>query len=609
MILRQGGRYNSLFTATQSGQIMKKVPLKEIIVWKHRNIPGRRKIPRHLKLAILSRANIVLPTTNILWMVEKLHKQGVTWPGRLQRELQDIFPEVHVTVELFQNQKPPMSNDTIGGYARLYLRANRVPYIPNCYLIHHTFEHTSRKWLENKLDYDMDTLFKKPRVRMDSNNSRRYWLLVYACLPTALLNKYVRPEKFALPPKPKQPMPPIEAMTSASAQRGIRTKPSTDNQELGTMVGDEVLMTVHTKKKKGRNIWYRVELLQDMNHTNGKLAKGMQFWMGGGVYSKKSDGGWLFPKKKEINYSVVGFSRQTVAWDFFRYQLIEYEKSNSSLSIEERITKLRQMSHNKSVPFDFTIGVKPGSGKLYLNEIENVDNEWQMFLDYDSVKTPDGQIVDIHHLIVGLDALMRKDRTCYYNGKTYYGKSWSAATWAGDVGSAVSDMQNKVDPLWEGNNKNADNQTRIEFYFSSRASSHDLLADIDAWGINQLRNNNSTIYDLVTSYYSHTLNINDTTVISSRKYALERFMAYYGFHYNAQTDYTYELNFLSNQHKAREGIENHIGAFAYIWNVRKNFLGGKEKNKVDKQIRVDMSYQFLEWLEAQAIINMVSVQK
>lgn len=578
---------------------MVKVPLKDIIVWKHRNIPKRRGIPRHLKLAILSRANMVVPTTNILWMVNRLRQQGVTWPNRLQRELEDFLPEVRVTVELFQNQKPPMSDDIIGNLVGLYIRANRVPYFPGCTLIYFPFEHTDRSWLENELNYDMGTLFKKPRVRMDKNEPRRYWLLVYACLPTKLLNQYIKPESFPPPPKPKTPMPPIHAITSASAQRGIRIDPSTDNPILGAMIGDEVLLNVQTKKRNGKHIWYEAILLQDMKHSRGKLVKGSQFWMAGGEYSENGGIPGIIPDV--ANYSVKGFGRQTVTWDFFRFQLIEFEKNNPTLSRDERITKLRQMSHNRSTPFDHAMGVPHGSGKLYLNERENVDTEWQVFLDYDSVRMPDAQIVDMHHLIVGLDALKRPDEPRYFNNRTYYGKRWSAATWAGDVGSAVSDMQFKDVALWEKNNKNASFQTRLEYYFSSRASVSDLLADIDAWGLNQLRGTENSIDKLFASYYSHTLQINGTLVISARKIALENFLRYYNFHYNAKSDYSPLLDFLFKQSDSRKKMEHHISVFAHIWNIRNN----RKNRTVDKNISQEMTRQFLAWLEGQAIINVV----
>ena len=586
---------------------MYKIERKDVITWKNRNIPNNRRIPTNLKLAILSRVNIKVPTENINWMIKRLLANGTTWPDRLQRKLETIFPNIKVTIELFRNQKPPFSDQMIQNIINEYLRINRLPYLSGFTLVWFIFDHTYENWLEKQLNLNIEMLFKKPRVRQNAKNPKNYKLLVYAHLQTDVLNQFIVPAKIPSPSIPKIKMPPIEGRTSEIAQRSIRVGPGTGASKYGKMVGDDVELSINRKVKLGNHVWYEIELQQQMKYSNGIFPTGQSFWFSGLQWISPESNFFENKSNEPKQLNEFSFEYRSVSWNFFRFQLIAFEKANSSLSLDERITMLRQMSHNESLPFDHTIGIKPGSGKLYKQDRKFNPTEWQMFMDYDSVRMPDGNLIDIHHLMVGLDAFRYPEKSVYI-AKIYYGNNWSAATWAGDIGAAVSDMQRKSSAFWEKNNTKSNR--RYNYYFSSRAPNRDLLADIDCWGLNQIwrQKKMKTVDEILTSYYNHTLIVNDKTLISARKNSLERFINHYGFKYDPYSNYSRQLDYLYKQVEARNRMYQHILAFANIWNIqadpRKTILG---RVKVDKIIAREMTKLFLSWLEKELIINLATV--
>jgi len=582
-----------------------KTLLKNVVTWKGRNDPGDRVIPDHLKLAILSRGRITLPTANVKWQVEIARRLGQTWPDRLRRDLADIFADVRVTVELFQNQRLTMADDTITDVLQNYLALCRLRHMPGCLLVFNWVPHDRRAYLEKNLNLDLSLLFRKPRVRAHRKKPRRYLILVYACFPEKELARYVAPAKIAPPPLPKTPMPPLEAMTSPSTSFRLRDNPGSAGKILGVQVGDEVPVRVLDKQQADGHIWYEIELLQNMRISKqGKpdsMAAGTRCWI---VGRRKKDPSLTAKILLNKGPELTGGGLEYIAapWDFFRFQLKSFERAESALGLNQRITTLRQMSHDKDIPFDRVIGTKPGT--LYLDGRKFDPRHWQILMDYQSIRTPDGRVIDLHHLIVGLDVRHRSEKTVSFLNM-HVGKNWSASTWAGDLGAGATDMEVKASPEWEARHQKADARRRAEYYFKTRAGPRDLLGDIDIWGIHSLRSNKlKTIDDLLATYYTHTLAESVGTVTSARKDAIERFLGHYGFHYDPAADY---LNYpvLVKQRKARDLVRHEIAAFARIWKFRAKPLGGKA---VANATNVEfMTLQFLWWLEAQAITNNATV--
>lgn len=577
--------------------------LSDVVVWKDRTIPDKRVIPDHLKLAILSRGRLKLPSENAEWLLDVVRENGQSWPDRLRRPLPEIFDDLRVTVDLFQNQRRAMTMADIKTVLENYLILYRLKYLPDCLVVWQALSHDNRDELETNLDTDLSLLFQRPRVRPDPRKPKRYILLVYACIPTAI-HQYIAPER-ATPPVPAQRMPRLDAITSPSTSYNIRDSPGEAGRILGKQVGDVISVWVTGKDRADEHIWYELKLKQPLQiETKGNkntLAAGTRCWM---VGWQKKESGWIewLILNKGPTWESGGLEYLAASWDFFRYQLQEFERENTSLSVPDRITKLRQMSHRKEFPFDYVIGAK--SGTVYLDSLPYKQSEWQLFKDYQAVRVPDGRIVDLHHLFVGLDVLRRTERPVVFAGIPI-GSNWAASTWAGDLGAAAVDLELCAAEEWEERNQNASFADRAEYYFNSRGASWDLLADIDVWGIHALHAKDiDTIDDLLSSYYGHTVVEGARTVTSARRDALERFLAHYGFHYDIHSDYK-NYPVFTKQRTGVQRVATAIAQFAKIWKFKQNPVGGEatpDPNAVNA-----MTAQFLYWLEYQAIENRASV--
>lgn len=296
-------------------------------------------------------------------------------------------------------------------------------------------------------------------------------------------------------------------------------------------------------------------------------------------------------------------------WDFFRYQLDQLEQENQSLPLPQRITLLRQMSHVKRTPFDTVIGTKPG--RVYKDMLPFVAGRWQLFGDYDATRAPDGRLVDVHHLLVGLDVLGRPETPAYYLS-IHVGTNHAAATWAGDVGSGAADMTQRADRYWERRQTRAEVE-RAEYYFNTRASERDLLADVDAWGIHALRRPDiSTIDGMLALYYEALTPGGQRPLIAARQDALERFLRHHGFRYELSADLA-RYPSLHTQAEPTRRVSAEILAFGRIWMFNRNpaLLASRDeaRKRPEPEDLRGMILQFLYWLEVQAIENGAEVPR
>jgi hypothetical protein len=114
------------------------------------------------------------------------------------------------------------------------------------------------------------------------------------------------------------------------------------------MPGTHVPVTVTNKVHAEGIDWYQITARARI----GKMAKRAKGWV-------RAEG-------------VVA----TVSWPFFRGQLHRWEQQHAKLGLSQRITKLRQMCHQRALPFDSVIGV--GASDEYLDTRGLVRTEWQI---------------------------------------------------------------------------------------------------------------------------------------------------------------------------------------------------------------------------------------
>jgi len=595
----------------------------DVVIWRGRNVPGKRVIPPHLKLAILSRGRIQLPPRNVLWMLQK-DEQGIVWPSQMAVDLlPKIYPALPVTIELFLNQRLTMTTSDIDTTLHAYLVLRHAQHLKRCtFLLSEWLPHAQKQDLEKLLDVDLRMLYSKPRVQVAPRDSERYILFVYVCLPAP--TSAPRRPAFVAAPKPSQTMPPLEGMTSLSAEMMLRTKPIHDPTStiLGQQMGDSIRVRVLAKDLKdktrqplfpGNPLWYKIELLSPltvMEVDNQGIQTGAQKVLPAGKQPNQ-----------ELWVASGGLDYITAPWAFFRYQLSEFEKTYSSLSLDDRITLLRQMSESKELQADNVIGTQPGS--VYLENRLFRSDRWQIAKDYETVRTPDGRVVEIKHLLSGIDVLRRStDKTAYVWPKELrgiksigVGSNYAAVTWSGDLGAAAVDMTLRRGEEWELRNKHATFDERANFYFTTRAWEQDLLSDVDIWGIHALRSLNSpslhSIDSLLAFYYEYTMPGDLRTLTWARKDALELFLKKYGFTYDRATDLA-KFPALSKQRAARRGIRDEIARFGEAWKAAKAPLKTSVPTRLtspsvlaeeDREAIEAMTDLFLYWLEIQTIEN------
>lgn len=368
----------------------------------------------------------------------------------------------------------------------------------------------------------------------------------------------------------------------------LRKVPSTTgNDPIGKLGGESRPVRVIGKTQNEGLTWFEIEL----KSTIGTLPTGTTAWV-------TSD-------------AVV----PVASWSQFIEQLRAFEERHGHLTLAERITKLRQMSHESDLPFDSIIGTEEGS--TYLDQRGFVQSKWQLLKDYMQVRTPGSGVVDVNHVLVGLDVLHREEEEASY-WMLDVGTNWAAATWAGDIGAAVADAYLQVDDTWESEEGISDDYgsrattKRVEHYFSTRAATADLRGDLDAWALSAMAQERGmgrrsvTIEGILRDYYEgvgSTPPRDRSSATDTRREAIARFLEHYGF--TSATG-------LANQ-DAADRIRSEIADFASIW--VKNRHGFNNLNPFawqysgpDIEVYEErMTEEFLRWLEGLAGSHGVSL--
>lgn len=375
---------------------------------------------------------------------------------------------------------------------------------------------------------------------------------------------YYDDHRFTVTSDAGQPSEPLGGRTTESYY-SIREFPSKSARILGKLEGEAVDVTVDHKEQVEGLTWYRVTLKAPV----GDLSAGSVGWLNAA--------------------GVVPIA----PWPAFRAQLSAWEAEHLDLTLTERITLLRQMCHEKGLPFDRVIGTQPG--REYLDTRPYERGEWALLKDYQQVEMPDGHIVDVYHVLVGLDVLPRRheDRTIWWWGhRLPVGQNYAAATWSGDIGAGAADGWLAADAEWERQNPGASLADRQRRYFTTRASEPDLLADIDAWGIDELKRGPGapdTIEGLLAAFYGAPAIVQPGQQVehtSARTRALERFLDNYGL--------TTEEP-LKNQ-PARNDMADQILIFARVFVMTRDYFRDEDP-ALETDWALPMADMFLEFLQ------------
>ena len=563
-----------------------------ISVWKKRVNPKNRRIPKKRKLASLARGRIRLKTERIGWLLET--NKSLEWVKHLAMDPSEFMPEVDVTIELIINQRPgKLTNKKISSMLDRYLIFRVKKYIKNCPFWIRQWDLAFKKKdyeSSNRLNFSLTELFKQAGVPLPENMNRKdrqqYILLIYATFPRDVKQFFITPSR-----SPKKRMPPLTGrleMGCYNLRKGI----GTSSKVAGSIVDRPVLVRVIEKSLKNKDVWYKIRLKKTIKASPKMTAAECN----SGVRKAKTI---TLSARKKYWFGLGEKLIRVVDWNFFRHQVREFEQQYKDLSLNARITKMRQLSHTSRFDFDQVIGTQKGNE--YLDSTPFLDNEWQMFKDYAVVRMPDGKWVDIHHLLVGLDVLRRREtRVIYYPARMDIGTNWAAATWAGDLGSAAAEATLKLEKGWHKRTPNLRRSKISKFYFKTRSAEWDLLANIDAWGINGMRwNHRLDSLEKLLAYYYEDISSDNPKLTKSRKESIELFLKHYGFKY----EYKRHINnypALQKQARARKRIAAEIAKFAKIWFF---YRGGVAVLFKQPEYIAHMTYRFLLWLERLAIEN------
>jgi hypothetical protein len=364
----------------------------------------------------------------------------------------------------------------------------------------------------------------------------------------------------------------------------LRLRPTTDAPVVGQLSGTTTEVVVTGKAVHGDIVWYKVQLADPSVLMTPSIGAGdesaeQQAEVGG---HRDRGEGWVVADALTLR----------VSYAQFLVQLRAFEASQQGVGVKERITALRQMAHPESLPFDSVIGAPAGG--LYEDGRSDLAAFYQLLKGPKAIELPSGEVVDIYHFLVGLDALqperMEEHQTVW--GMSV-GASYAAATWAGDIGAGVADHVRGQDTAWEAYNGSSSQSERRRHYFDTRAPHADLIADIDAWGAASSLPGAASVEGVITGYYGAVDGSDGGDVLrENRRIALARFLSHYGF--SSPTGLEGQPAVAQFQHE--------IFQFAKMWMRNRSLLPllGPEQTESLWAESGQMATLLAQWLQGQA---------
>ena len=159
------------------------------------------------------------------------------------------------------------------------------------------------------------------------------------------INNYIAPVRPSPPRRPQTYATVGGAHLSVDLEEsaGRRRRPS---GSFGAQVGKVVSVHVLDKQEADDHIWFQIQLAAALDVVKdgqpATLPAATQCW----IVAEETQEPTL-TQKLVLNKgpSRVGGGLEWVAapWDLFRHELVEFESANSGLTLNERITKLRQI--------------------------------------------------------------------------------------------------------------------------------------------------------------------------------------------------------------------------------------------------------------------------
>jgi len=535
-----------------------------------------------------------------------------------------MLAEVALSVELFMIRRPMMTPEEIDAALEGYLVRRKKERFPPDYLLEWL-------WLPMRapgdpirfgrpFDIDVSRLFFRTGVRLDPRSIKeRHLLLAYAGFPGGLRS-----------PPPREPGPDfptlrlhdpslpdlfadvseLSARTNPNAQLHLRMAAGQSGQSIGCLAGDEVRVIVLEKEleedprnqfrsryefKNPPRTWYHIRTEEPLSVTERPLDDGTPIW----TTLQSGTEAWL----------AGGLFVRVRKWPDFVADLFQLEQEVGAVPLAMAITRLRQLSSERKGGFDDVIGTP--TGPAYIEDIPWLTRVWQMFRDYEAFEAPDGRWVDFHHLLIGLDVLARPEREASVKvlGIPFsVGMNWAAATWAGDLGSAIADSVTRPENSLEWRSlaaaSGAPTDGAFDFFLHTRAPDWDLLGDLDAWGITALRegaaSNVPSLSELLMTYYEDLVQP-DWAVRPyprHRSTAVGRFLGHYGFTVPAQD--LLDLQHLHHQTRPYGDVREAIITFAQFFEGYRRGWKPDRTSGYSPWANLAVDY-FLFWLEGEVL--------
>ncbi len=271
-------------------------------------------------------------------------------------------------------------------------------------------------------------------------------------------------------------------------------------------------------------------------------------------------------------------------------ELRRFEDLNAGdIDIDEQIRRLRRCGHEPSLIFDEVLNLPTGDKQQYSNN--KLGGSFQFHKDHNKIDIY-GSEIDFWHLFVGLDALSRdkgpKDTVNLLKlpiQQYTQMERAAASTWAGDIGSALIDWMLRFSQDQEDKNNLKTLESRLDYYWKSRASTADIDGEILAWGIYDLRKtyNTQRLSDILLYFFHPAL------FLKNRKKAFELFVKHYS---------------LPGKPKEFDvpRIEQQISEFGNIWNMFRLWRDGKTRAYTDGDYQwglAEVVSKFINYVDAQ----------
>jgi Domain of unknown function (DUF4157)/Bacterial SH3 domain len=383
-----------------------------------------------------------------------------------------------------------------GVVMRLPLEPTGVPFEAE------VFPHWSTP-LRTRPGHDAHRLADLPRHQRVTVEGGRGWLRVSTVVNGVAMSGFVSHEQLRAvagpEPVPAEPVPPpgpvdekqpLPGTTSEASGLNVRSEPGADGPVIGKLsyraMKVQVLDSRIVTDKLGRLLWLKVRFSPE-DFQAIVLAHSMQGFIEGQGASPATDSSAqpAVPGSPEGWVSEAGLSTTAMKWADFLGLVRAFDAAYAEEPVTDRLSRLRQIGEEPDVPGNAIVGAGGGlTNQTNRGDQKPDPSRWSLLYEAKQVELPSGEIVDIHHMLLGAESLIDDGRRSEdrFTPLGSVGQSYAATTWSGDIGGAAADLVWHKSADWEQRWPAPSPEEIDSFYFRTRASDQDLLGDIDAWG-------------------------------------------------------------------------------------------------------------------------------